>query len=106
MKINLLLAAALAALFIWNPYPFQLLELKTLDSLIMSREEVQDRINSSAGVCASCTDAKNSISCSSIIMPPSSGELIVTTGGRDTFSIELILDLQAKSVRRSIVPSE
>lgn len=44
MKINLLLAAALAALFIWNPYPFQLLELKTLDSLIMSRDEVQDEM--------------------------------------------------------------
>tara|TARA_R100000656_G_scaffold81974_2_gene59951 strand:+ start:1069 stop:2838 length:1770 start_codon:yes stop_codon:yes gene_type:complete len=44
MKINLLLAAALTALFIWNPYPFQILELKTLDSLIMSRETVQDEM--------------------------------------------------------------
>jgi adenylate cyclase len=44
MKVNLLLAAALAALFIWNPYPFQLLELKTFDSLIMSRDEVQDEM--------------------------------------------------------------
>ena len=42
MKINLLLAAAFAALFIWNPYPFQILELKSLDALIMSRGEVQD----------------------------------------------------------------
>ena len=42
MKINLLLAAALAALFIWNPYPFQILELKSLDALIMSRDTVQD----------------------------------------------------------------
>lgn len=44
MKINLLLAAALAALFIWNPYPFQILELKSLDALIMSRDEVQDEM--------------------------------------------------------------
>ena len=44
MKVNLLLAAALTALFIWNPYPFQILELKTLDSLIMSRETVQDEM--------------------------------------------------------------
>ena len=42
MKINLLIGAALAALFIWNPYPFQILELKSLDALIMSRGEVQD----------------------------------------------------------------
>ena len=42
MKINLLLAAALAALFIWNPYPFQILELKSIDTLIMGREAVQD----------------------------------------------------------------
>jgi len=44
MKINLLLAAALAALFIWNPYPFQILELKSFDALIMSRDEVQDEM--------------------------------------------------------------
>ena len=44
MKINLLLAAALAALFVWNPYPFQILELKSLDALIMSRDEVQDEM--------------------------------------------------------------
>ena len=44
MKINLLLAVALAALFIWNPYPFQILELKSLDALIMSRDEVQDEM--------------------------------------------------------------
>jgi adenylate cyclase len=44
MKVNLLLAAALAALFIWNPYPFQILELKSLDALIMSRDEVQDEM--------------------------------------------------------------
>ena len=42
MKINLLLAAAFAALFVWNPYPFQILELKSLDALIMSRDMVQD----------------------------------------------------------------
>ena len=42
MKINLLIAAACAALFIWNPYPFQILELKSLDALIMSRDTVQD----------------------------------------------------------------
>jgi len=44
MKVNLLLAVALAALFIWNPYPFQILELKSLDALIMSRDEVQDEM--------------------------------------------------------------
>ena len=44
MKINLLLAAALTALFIWNPYPFQILELKTFDGLIMSRDTVQDEM--------------------------------------------------------------
>ncbi len=42
MKVNLLLAAAVIALFIWNPYPFQILELKTFDGLIMSRDTVQD----------------------------------------------------------------
>ena len=42
MKINLLIAAAFAALFVWNPYPFQILELKSLDALIMSRDVVQD----------------------------------------------------------------
>ena len=42
MKINILIAATLVALFVWNPYPFQILELKSLDSLIMSREVVQD----------------------------------------------------------------
>ena len=42
MKINLLIVAALAALFIWNPYPFQILELKSIDTLIMGREAVQD----------------------------------------------------------------
>ncbi len=44
MKINLLIGALLASLFIWNPYPFQILELKVLDALIMSREEVQDEM--------------------------------------------------------------
>ena len=44
MKVNLLLAAALTALFIWNPYPFQILELKTFDGLIMSRDIVQDEM--------------------------------------------------------------
>mgnify|MGYP001107574597 FL=1 len=42
MKVNLLLAVAMTALFIWNPYPFQILELKTFDGLIMSRDTVQD----------------------------------------------------------------
>ena len=42
MKINLLLGAALIAVFIWNPYPFKILELKSLDALIMSRDVVQD----------------------------------------------------------------
>ena len=40
--IRLLTATALVALFIWNPYPFQYLELKGYDTLIMSTEEVQN----------------------------------------------------------------
>ena len=42
MKINLLIAFCFATLFVWNPYPFQILELKSLDALIMSRDMVQD----------------------------------------------------------------
>ena len=42
MKINILIAFALTTLFVWNPYPFQILELKSLDALIMSRDMVQD----------------------------------------------------------------
>ena len=40
--IRLLIATGLVALFIWNPYPFQYLELKGYDTLIMSTEEVQN----------------------------------------------------------------
>jgi len=40
--IRLLIAAGLVALFIWNPYPFQYLELKGYDTLIMSAEAVQN----------------------------------------------------------------
>jgi len=40
--IRLLIAAGLVALFIWNPYPFQYLELKGYDTLIMSAETVQN----------------------------------------------------------------
>ena len=39
--IKLLTATGLVALFIWNPYPFQYLELKGYDTLIMSTEPVQ-----------------------------------------------------------------
>ena len=44
MKINLLLGAALLAVLVWNPYPLQILELKSLDALIMSRDTVQDEM--------------------------------------------------------------
>jgi len=40
--IRLLIATGLVALFIWNPYPFQYLELKGYDTLIMSAEAVQN----------------------------------------------------------------
>ena len=40
--IRLLTAAGLVALFIWNPYTFQYLELKGYDTLIMSTEPVQN----------------------------------------------------------------
>ena len=40
--IKLLNAVILIGLFIWNPYPFQLLELKSYDYLIMSTESVQN----------------------------------------------------------------
>jgi len=36
------IASILVALFIWNPYPFQYLELKGYDTLIMSTEPVQN----------------------------------------------------------------
>ena len=42
MKTNILIAFCFIGLFIWNPYPFQILELKSLDALIMSRDVVQD----------------------------------------------------------------
>ena len=37
-----LIAGSLLTLFIWNPYPFQYLELKGYDTLIMSTEPVQN----------------------------------------------------------------
>jgi len=40
--IRLLIASGLIALFIWNPYPLQYLELKSYDTLIMSTEPVQN----------------------------------------------------------------
>ena len=40
--IRILIAASLISLFIWNPYPFQYLELKSYDTLIMSTEPVQN----------------------------------------------------------------
>ena len=40
--IRIIVAALCLGLFIWNPYPFKLLELKTYDWLIMSQPEVQN----------------------------------------------------------------
>ena len=40
--IKLLNAVLLIGIFIWNPYPLQLLELKSYDYLIMSEEPVQN----------------------------------------------------------------
>jgi len=40
--IRLIISALCLGLFIWNPYPFKLLELKTYDWLIMSQPEVQN----------------------------------------------------------------
>ena len=40
--IKLLNAVILIGLFIWNPYPLQLLELKSYDYLIMSEDPVQN----------------------------------------------------------------
>ena len=37
-----LIATGVIALFIWNPYPLQYLELKGYDTLIMSTEPVQN----------------------------------------------------------------
>lgn len=42
--ITPVLASLLLALFIWNPYPFQILSLKSIDALIMSRDAVQDEM--------------------------------------------------------------
>jgi adenylate cyclase len=44
LKIKLLTALGLLALLVWNPYPLKILELKYLDSLIMSKPEVQDEM--------------------------------------------------------------
>ena len=40
--IRLVISALCLGLFIWNPYPFKFLELKTYDWLIMSQPEVQN----------------------------------------------------------------
>ena len=42
LVLRLSIAGSLLALFIWNPYPFQYLELKGYDTLIMSTEPVQN----------------------------------------------------------------
>ena len=40
--ISSLILTGAVALFIWNPYPLQYLELKGYDTLIMSTETVQN----------------------------------------------------------------
>jgi adenylate cyclase len=42
LVLRLSIAGSLIGLFIWNPYPFQYLELKGYDTLIMSTEPVQN----------------------------------------------------------------
>jgi adenylate cyclase len=42
LALRLGIAGSLIALFIWNPYPFQYLELKGYDTLIMSTEPIQN----------------------------------------------------------------
>ena len=42
LALRLGITGSLIALFIWNPYPLQYLELKSYDTLIMSTEPVQN----------------------------------------------------------------
>jgi len=42
MKTRIISAVALLAFLIWNPYPLQVLELKTFDWLMSTKEPVQD----------------------------------------------------------------
>ena len=42
MKTRILSAIALLSFLIWNPYPLQVLELKTFDWLMSTKEPVQD----------------------------------------------------------------
>ena len=40
--INSLVALGLVALLVWNPFPFQILELKTFDFLMSTQSKVQN----------------------------------------------------------------
>ena len=42
--ITPLIGLALLSVLVWNPYPFQILSLKSIDALIMSRAKVQDEM--------------------------------------------------------------
>ena len=44
MKTRLLSALGLLAFLIWNPYPLQVLELKTFDWLMSTKPAVQDEM--------------------------------------------------------------
>ena len=44
MKTRIISALALLAFLIWNPYPLQVLELKTFDWLMSTKPEVQDEM--------------------------------------------------------------
>ena len=42
--ITPIIGLLLLSVLVWNPYPFQILSLKSIDALIMSRDEVQDEM--------------------------------------------------------------
>ena len=42
--ITPIIAILLLSVLVWNPYPFQILSLKSIDALIMSRDAVQDEM--------------------------------------------------------------
>ena len=44
MKTRILTAVGLLAFLIWNPYPLQVLELKTFDWLMSTKPVVQDEM--------------------------------------------------------------
>ena len=44
MKTRILTAVGLLAFLIWNPYPLQVLELKTFDWLMSTKPIVQDEM--------------------------------------------------------------